>query len=204
MVNASDDIVSIGDSKVYLPVLKQEIIMHWQALPRYSILAGQVEQESRWKAKAARDVGKEHGAGLAQITKVDGRFDNYLEARKLHPSLKSWDFEDRFNPIFQLRTMVLLDKQSFNKVSWATNPENQISLMLVTYNSGYGNLLVSRQLCRLQTGCNENQWWGNLEHHGKQSKTPWAGGTRSPWSVSREYPVVIETKSKKYISYLGS
>lgn len=194
----------------YMPVLVAEVKSHWPGVPVPYALAAQVEQEtcsslkSRkcWNPQAELKTAREYGFGLGQLT-VTSRFDNFKEAKKLHSSLADWKWENRYNPAYQLRTMVLMDKFAFNKISWASDDYERQAMSFAAYNGGLGGLLSDRTVCRATEGCDPTRWFGHIENTSKKSKAKYKGYGKSFFEINREYVVNIMTvRLTKYIEMM--
>jgi hypothetical protein len=119
----------------HLPTLLAEQKTHWPDMPIRSALAAQVEQETCpslkskkcWNPSAELKTSREYGFGLGQLT-VTSRFDNFSEARKLDVSLRDWQFADRYDPGRQLRTLVLMDRAGFSRLSFIQDPHERLAM----------------------------------------------------------------------------
>ena len=184
----------IPNEEKYLPVLEEEIKEYWEGDPLKSIFAAQVQQETCPSLRSKKcfspyaelKTDREYGFGLGQIT-VTSRFDNFKEARKLHPSMKDWTWENRYNAEFQLRTLVLMDFSNYSKFDWAENDLDRMAFALAGYNGGVGGVLSDRTVCRSTPGCNPNLWFGNVEFTSKKAKLPASGYGQSFFQINRSY-----------------
>lgn len=198
------------NAKKYAPLLRQELEVHWKDLKERSVLAGQVEQETCVSLKSSRcwspttelKTDREYGFGLGQIT-VTKRFDNFEESRKLDKSLASWKWENRYDPSLQLRVLVLMDKQLYNK--FPSSIEEKLAFMLASYNGGYGGIMNDRRLCEGTGGCNPNKWFGNVENTSFKSKIKPPQYGKSFFEINREYPRnILQVRSQKYVNLMKS
>ena len=190
----------------YLSVLKSETQTYWPDFTSYSILAGQVEQETCvslkskkcWNPKTELKTDREYGFGLGQLTQTK-KFDNFLVAKGLDPSLKDWKFEERYNANKQLRTLVLMDKQNSNRLDFVTDSMERIAMSLAAYNGGMGGVLSDRRLCSSIPGCEPNIWFGNVELYSLKNKVKTAGYGKSFFEINREYPRnILHIRSPRY------
>lgn len=195
----------------YLPVLREEIEAHWPNVFRRSYFGGQVEQETCpslrskkcWSPTAELKTDREYGFGLGQIT-VTAAFNNFEEARKLHPSLANWEWNNRYNAQYQLRAMVLKDKFNHGKFSWATDPRERMAFTFASYNGGIGGVLSDRRVCATVDSCDNNRWFGHVEKTSRKAKVALAGYGKSFFEINREYVTnVMTVRHQKYVPYLG-
>ncbi len=179
----------------HLPALQSEISDHWPDIPLRSAPAGQVEQEtcpsltSRkcWSPAAELKTSREYGFGLGQLT-VTKQFDNFAEARRLHPSLRDWSWPDRYDARRQIRAMLLMDRASYRRLAMVENPQERLAMALAAYNGGMGGLLSDRRVCASVPGCNPGIWFGHVERHSLKAKTAAKGYGKSFFEINREYP----------------
>lgn len=198
------------NAKKYAPLLRLELQKHWADLKERSTIAGQIEQESCITLKSSRcwspnvelKTNREYGFGLGQIT-VTKRFNNFNEVKKLDKSLSSWKWENRFDPAYQLRAIVFMDKDIYNKLPKAI--EEKLAFMFASYNGGLGGILNDRRLCEGTKGCNHNSWFGNVEKTSFKSKVKPPQYSKSFFEINREYPKnILFTRFKKYVSLMDS
>ena len=178
----------------YLPVLQNEINSQWPDAPSRAIFAAQVEQETCpsltskkcWNPKTELKTDRENGFGLGQLT-VTAKFDNFAEARKLDITLRDWQWKDRFDPAKQLRTMVLMDKTGYKRLSPILNPKERVAMAFSAYNGGYGGVQADRRVCANVAGCDPNRWFDNVELHSLKAKTAVKGYGQSFFQINRGY-----------------
>lgn len=201
----------IANEQLYLPMLKAEIDQHWPTVPWKAPLGAQVRQETCaslkhkkcWSPTAELKTDREYGFGLGQIT-VTSKFDNFKEAKKLHPSMKDWEWENRYNAEYQLRTLVLMNRFSFNKLGWADSPKEQMALTFAAYNGGLGGVLSDRAVCRGTPDCNVSKWFGNIEHTSRKSKVSAKGYGLSFFEINRMYVKhIMGAYRERYLHYFG-
>jgi hypothetical protein len=195
----------------HLPTLAAEITAHWpQASPR-SALAAQVEQETCyslthrkcWSPTAELKTAREYGFGLGQLT-VTSRFDNFAAARDLHPSLRDWQWTDRYDATRQLRTMVLMDRGAYRRLSGVPDNWQRLAMTLSAYNGGTSGVLADRRLCASIGGCDPDQWFGHVERHSLKAKTKTAGYGQSFFAINREYVRnVLYVRRGRYVQWFG-
>lgn len=197
----------------YLPVLVTEMRQHWKDIPQhdYIYFAGQVEQETCpslshrkcWNPKTELKTSREYGFGLGQLT-ITPKYDNFKAATKLHSSLSDWKYEDRYNPSYQLRTMVYMNKVVYNRLK-DVNGLDRYAMTFVAYNGGLGGLLSDRRICSSVKDCNPSLWFGHTEKYSLKAKTKVHGYGKSFFEINREYPRnIIFIRSKNYIEKIRS
>lgn len=195
----------------YLPVLKAEIDAHWPDVPWRAPLGAQVNQETCaslthrkcWSPTAELKTSREYGFGLGQLT-VTSQFDNFAAAKQLHPTLSGWDWDNRYDPEFQLRTMVLMNRFNYGKVSWAATQHERMAFTFAAYNGGLGGVLSDRGVCRATAGCDPSKWFGHVQLTSKKAKTAASGYGKSFFEINREYVsnVMIHRRAR-YRPYFG-
>ena len=195
----------------YLPVLGSEVDRFWPDQNIKATLAGQVETESCvtltspkcWSPMAELRTSREYGFGLSAIT-ITKKFDNFAAARGLDPSLRDWEFENRYDARKQLRALVLMDKQNSNRLDFVTDSMERIAMSLAAYNGGMGGVLSERRLCSSIPGCEPNIWFGNVELHSLKNKIKTAGYGKSFFEINREYPRnILKIRRLRYAAWFG-
>lgn len=196
----------------YLPTLASEQRGHWPEMPLPSALAAQVEQETCpslkstkcWNPHAELKTSREYGFGLGQLT-ITSRFDNFKEARKLDITLRDWQFEDRYDPARQLRTLVLMDRSLDLRLGkLVPDAHERLAMTLAGYNGGLGGVLSDRRLCASIEGCDPARWWGHVERYSLKNKTAATGYGKSFFEINREYPRnIIRVRRVRYAEYFG-
>lgn len=179
----------------HLPALQSEIQGHWPDAPGRAVFAGQVEQETCpsltsqkcWNPRTELKTSREYGFGLGQLT-VTAKFDNFAEARKLHPTLRNWQWQDRYDAARQLRTMLLMDRGNYRRLPFVENAQERLAMALAGYNGGMGGLLSDRRVCASVPGCNPDLWFGHVELHSLKAKRAARGYGKSFFEINREYP----------------
>jgi len=201
----------IANEAKYLPVLEAELKKHWPEVPRKASFGALIQQETCpslgskkcWSPYAELKTSREYGFGLGQLT-VTSKFDNFKVAKNLDQSLKGWEWKNRYNADYQIRTMVLMNKGNYNKLKSVGSEKERMAFMFAAYNGGLGGVLSDRAVCRGAANCNQNIWFGHVEHHSKKSKTPAPGYGKSFFQVNREYVQnVINVRKPRYDYYFG-
>ena len=195
----------------YLPVLNGEISDHWPDVSSRAVLAAQTEQETCtslkspkcWNPRTELKTDREYGFGLGQLT-VTKQFDNFAEARKLHPSMRSWNWSERYDPHRQLRAMVLMDKAGFNRLKTIKDQSERMAMAFSAYNGGMGGVLADRRVCAGVKGCDPGKWFGNVELHSLKAKTAARGYGQSFYQINRGYVrAVMITRRAHYAHWFG-
>lgn len=195
----------------YLPVLAQEADTHWPGMSPRSVLAAQVEQETCpslthskcWNPRTELKTSREYGFGLGQLT-VTKRFDNFAAARDLHPSLRDWQWADRYDAARQLRTMVLMDRNAYRRLSAVDDHWQRLAMMLSVYNGGFGGVQADRRLCASIDGCDPDQWFGHVELHSLKSKAKPREYGQSFYDINRGYVRnVLYVRRGRYTAWFG-
>jgi hypothetical protein len=192
-------------ASLYIPTLKSQISQAWPSVPIPASLAGQIEQETCpslthkkcWNPRTELKTDREHGFGLGQIT-ITAKFNNFEEVKKIDAKLKSWKWEDRYNPAYQLRAVVLMDRVTFVKLSFAASDYERMAFMFSAYNGGLGGVMQDRRLA-LSKGADPNKWFGHVEVYSFKSKTKAQGYGQSFFEVNRGYVRnVLKVRMQKY------
>lgn len=184
----------------YLPVLAAEQQEHWANMPLRSgplrsALAAQVDKETCrtkkspqcWNPHTELKTAREYGFGLGQLT-ITAKFDNFKEARKLDASLRDWQFADRYDPVRQLRTMILMDRSICQRLEPLVPDEyERLAMCFAGYNGGLGGLLSDRRVCAQTEGCDPGRWFGNVEKTSLKSRVKVAGYGKPFFEINREY-----------------
>lgn len=200
----------IANEAKYLPVLERTLKDTWPNAPGKSVFAAQIQQETCaslrskkcWSPHAELKTSREYGFGLGQLT-ITSRFDNFKAAKKLHPLLKDWEWGNRYDAAYQLRTMILMDKQAYSTFKGAVG-KSRMAFMFAAYNGGVGGVLSDRSVCRMKPDCNPNVWYGHVEHTSKKKKTTTQGYGKSFFHINREYVSnVLGVRRTRYTYYFG-
>lgn len=183
-------------------------------------MAGQIEQEtcisltskSCWNPKAELKTSRELGWGLSQTTiayNKDGteRFNVYKELVKSNPELKDWQWNDRYNPLYQIKALLIENRNVYVRLSFPFDNEfEKTAAMEVGYNSGYGNVMKSRLRCINTAGCDPKKWFGGIETTNAASDKSLGPqyGNKSPKDISNAYPFnILKVRMKKYEPYVN-
>ena len=197
-----------SNAQLHLPVLLQEITDHWPDVPLRSALGAQVEQETCsslksqrcWNPRTELKTDREYGFGLGQLT-VTSRFNAFEEVRGLDPSLKTWKWAERYDPIRQLRALVLKDRFNFDRFPRAATPLDQLAFGIAAYNGGVGGTLNDITLCRATPSCDSGIWTGHVETTSTKSRTKWKGYGQSAFEINRGY--VRQILGPRRVKYVG-
>lgn len=129
-----------------------------------------------------------------EMQKLDAKL-NKLDAKLTH-----WDWNNRSNAAYQIRSVVLLNKQNWNSLKFdVANDVEKLAFMLSAYNGGIGHVLKDRRLCLAKKDCDPSRWFGNVETDSVKRKTALKGYGKSFFEINREYPVhILFTRRPKY------
>jgi hypothetical protein len=197
-------------ARMYGPVLKREMSAHWQGMPLPSALAAQVEQETCpsvksslcWNPRTELRTSREYGFGLGQIT-VTAKFNNFDAAKRLDRSLSDWRWDERFVPDRQLRALVLMNKQCFQRLRYVEDDYERLAMSFSCYNGGLGGVLADQRLCAARKGCAPGVWFGHVELTSRKGKTAVAGYGQSFFEINRSYVRnVMIARRGKYVALM--
>lgn len=202
-------------AKAYLPALVAYQRQLWPAAPFPSFLAGQIEQETCismthskcWSPRAELKTKRENGIGLGQATRAynaDGsvKFDTIGDLRRLHPELSGWSWKQRYNAAYQLKGLILMDRDLWHRVKAAESDSERLAFTLSAYNGGMGGVLQDRRLCANTPGCNPNRWKGHVERTSLKARKATSGYGKSFFEINREYVSnILEVRRQKYSPY---
>jgi hypothetical protein len=218
---ASDSDLFLKKADKYLPVVVEAINSIWPTMPMRSFIPSQIEQESCISAKHSKcwnpnvelRTSRELGFGLGQLTiayKADGsvRFNAWEEIKDKDPSLKNWAWADRYNPLLQIKAIVVKDRFNFQRLTFPiASTLDRMAFTAVTYNAG--SVVKDRSLCLARTDCDASKWFAangkfGVESFSTKSKVPQKGYGKSFFEISREYPKnVLFVRRGKYVPYTG-
>lgn len=188
----------------YGPMLKDTLIKLWPTIKPRANFAGQIEQETCvtlkskrcWSPTAELKTTREYGFGLGQLT-VTSKFSAFKDIQKLDKELAAWKWENRYDPTYQLRALVVYDKYIYTKLP--VSIAEKLPFMFAAYNGGLGGILRDRRLCENTKGCNRDLWFGNVELTSFKSKIKPREYGKSFFEINREYPKnILVVRSKKY------
>ena len=201
-----------ANALIYAPVLKAEQQRFWPDHPRPELLAGLVDQETCGSLKSARcwspaarlKSAREEGAGLGQITRAyraDGseRFDSLAAMRAQYPPLRDWTWDNVYQrPDLQLRAIVLMSRGNFMALRMVSASNARRAFADAAYNGGLQGVQQERRACSLKTGCDQQQWFGHVEHVCLKSRVA-LYGQRNACDINREHVrMVLRVRSAKY------
>lgn len=197
----------------YGPVLASVQTERWPEAAEPWTLAGLVEQESCislrhsrcWNPRAELKTAREYGFGFGQVTvayRANGseRFNKFEELKAAHPSLRDWEWADRYRADYQLSAVVLDVRTLWKRLDFVPSERERWAFVLSSYNGGIGHALQDRTLCARKKGCDPSRWFGHVELNSVKSRVPMAGyGGQSPYSINRKYPpTVLDVRRPKY------
>lgn len=195
----------------HLPLLQAELSISWPDVHRKSVFAAQIRQETCpslnskkcFSPRAELKTDREYGFGLGQLT-VTPKFNNFNEAKKLDRSLKDWEWDNRYDATYQLRTMVLMDKFNYGKITWAQDKDERLAMAFSSYNGGLGGLLSDRTVCKVTEGCDPSKWFNHIEHTSRKAKVKVGGYGKSFFEINREYVRhIMLLYPTRYASFFG-
>ena len=196
------------NARIYLPILSQEIDTYWPDVPIRSVLGAQVEQETCsslaskrcWSPRTELKTDREYGFGLGQIT-VTKKFNVFEEIKVFDPTLKVWRWEDRYDPVLQLRALVLKDRYNVSRFPLAASPEASLAFGIAAYNGGVGGTINDIKLCGATPDCNKSRWFDHVEKTSLKSRTKWKGYGQSSFEINRGY--VRNIFGQRQVKYIG-
>ena len=202
----------------YKATIGQELETYFTALPERNYVPALIEHESCislkhskcWNSASRLKTSREEGAGLGQLTRAwtaDGtlRFDSLTDLRtRYKQDLAEARWETIYQrPDVQIRIIVLMLRDSWNRLYDVKDTMGRIAMMDAAYNGGLGNVNKERRVCGLTKGCDSGLWFGHVEKHCLRSKKPLYAG-RSVCDI-RTYHVsdVLKTRLPKYQKFYG-
>lgn len=204
-----------ANAKLYIPDLNKAIAsMDFPKELRHSI-AGQIEQESCislkhskcWNPRVELKTHREYGFGLGQTTiayNADGseRF-NVFKELTARQELRDWKWEDRYNPYYQIKSILVLNRSNYAKLKYPfENEYEKMAAMFAAYNGGFGGVMKSRLVCVQHPTCPSRKWFGGIETTNVKSKAKVIYG-RSAWEINNEYPHnILKVRMQKYEPYV--
>ncbi|OFX13618.1 MAG: hypothetical protein A2516_01625 [Alphaproteobacteria bacterium RIFOXYD12_FULL_60_8] len=195
-------------AKPLLPILAEEIAARWPDAPDRPAFGAQVEQETCpsliskkcWNPRTELKTSREYGFGLGQLT-VTSRFNAWEETKAMDAGLRSWKWEDRYDPRLQLRALVVKDRYNFER--FPPGPE-RMAFALAAYNGGLGGTIKDMKMCAASPPCNPNLWFGHVERTSYKAKIKVKGYGKSFFDINREYVGnTLRVRHPRYVSFLG-
>lgn len=195
---------------IHKDTLSKVIHSSWNEITMPSVIPGLIEQETCyslthskcWSPSAKLETKREYGFGLGQLT-VTPRFNTFNEVKELDSRLKSWQWDDRFNPELQMIAILAMLKRNFNVFKLAERDYDRYAFALASYNGGIGGIQADQRICRNTPKCNSELWFGHTEHTSLKQKTKVTGYGKSFFEINREYPKnILEVRRYKYKPYI--
>lgn len=188
-------------SQEYLPTLLEETLTYWPEMEWVSILAAQIDIETCasptskmcWSPFARLKTSREEGYGLGQITRAwdakgNLRFDALEELKQKHrEALEGWSWLNVSNALFQIRGVVLKNRDNFRAVNFADTLLDQYAFMDAAYNGGLGGILSERRICQRTPGCNPDLWFGHVENTSNKAKVAADGYGQGFFHINRNH-----------------
>lgn len=141
--------------------------------------AGQIHQESQWKANARSPVGAQ---GLTQFMPSTSAW-----ISKQYPELSA---NQPFNPAWSMQALVRYDRWLWQRIDAANNCE-RMAMTLSAYNGGLG-WVYKDQKVTANRGADPKVWFGSVERFN-------AGRTPEALRENRGYPrIILKTNEPVY------
>ncbi len=198
---------------LYKNMIYQEILTNFPELPEYNYPPALAEHESCitlthrrcWTPTSQLKTKREEGAGIFQLTRAyrsDGslRFDTLTDLRTRYKNeLKELSWDNVYTrPDLQIRSMILLIKESYQKLYNIVNPYDRLAMTDSAYNGGLNDVFKARRACGLSSSCNSQIWFKNVELFSPKS-TKVLYGTRSSKDINLHHVKDVMTiKLPKY------
>lgn len=176
----------------YMPALKANIDKVWPDMEYPATLASLIEQESLWNPHAELCVPKpscsrEYGFGFGQLT-VTSRFNVFNEVKTMDPSLRDWQYSNRFDPDKQLLSVVVKNHFHYKQCKPLMHPGvSTYACTYSSYNGGFGGVISDRRVCANTLGCDPRAWFGNVENTSMKAKVALKGYGQSFFQINRTY-----------------
>lgn len=205
-----------ANAEIWFALLVSTAQTYWADARMPWIMGAQIEKETCitlkhskcWTPLAELKTSRENGIGFGQATRAynaDGsiRFDKISELRQAHTAaLGDWSWARRYDPVLQMRGLVLADMTSFKRFSaLAETPLDAWRFTLAGYNGGDGAVLKDRLRCKAVVGCNPKIWYGNVEVNSTKSRAKWKGYGQSAYEINRGYVRKVEARAPDYKIY---
>lgn len=197
---------------LYLPMLREAQVKHWNDHPIPNALGALIEHESCislshsrcWNPKSQLLTKREQGSGFGQITRayrIDGsvRFDALQELKDKHSVLKEWNWNNvLIRPDLQLLGIVLKSRDDYRTLSMVKDPITRLHFTDMAYNSGMGNVNKKRRECGLRKSCDPQIYFGNVEKICPLNAKP-IYGTRTACMITQHHVHdVFQVRANKY------
>lgn len=192
---------------VYIPSLQAQQRLMWPDMGMSSALAAQIEQEtcpslksrSCWNPHAELKTSREYGFGLGQCT-ITARFSCFQEvAGTIH-----WQWSDRWNPVKQIQALIIKDQRCYYPMRGSASERDHLAFAFACYNGGAGGVTADRLMCKGQPGCDQGQWFGNVERTSYKARLAVKGYGKSFFDINREYVRnVLIVRRPRYIEAMG-
>ncbi|MFA7242372.1 MAG: hypothetical protein WC091_19845 [Sulfuricellaceae bacterium] len=199
------------NAKIYLPLLQAELKSAWPEVVPGSMLAAMVERETCvslkspkcWSPNAELKTAREYGFGFGQTT-ITPKFNAFEDTKKLDKSLSGWRWDDRFNPQYQMRALVVGNRFNFDRLEAVPDNLQRMAMTASAHNGGLGGIFQDQRLCKADPACNPLVWFGHVETHSRKSRKKWQGYGQSAYEINRGYvPDVLYTRRVKYVGAMG-
>jgi soluble lytic murein transglycosylase-like protein len=132
----------------------------WGMSAPVATFAGQVHQESAWKATAR----SKFAGGLAQFTPDTAEWIGTAYKAELGRA-------DPFNPGWALRALVRYDRHLYERFAFAAVECDRWAFVLAAYNGGPGWIGRDRAMAA-QAFADPDRWFGHVEHY--TARAAWA------------------------------
>ena len=168
------------DAGKYRRELTRNARMVWGLDAPIATFAGQIHQESGWRADATSPVG---ATGLAQFMPATATWISGLQAA-LQDNQPS-------NPTWALRAIIEYNKWLYERVPPSYNHCERMAFVLSSYNGGLGWLQKDVQLARTK-GADPTRWFDNVENYN-------GGRSMNAFAENRGYPNrILNTLERRY------
>ena len=153
--------------------------LEWGLNAPIATFAGQIHQESSWRANAASGAG---AVGLAQFMPSTATWLSGVYAT-VGPA-------DPSNPVWAMRAMVVYDRHLWERTK-AADDCNRMAKVLSSYNGGLGWVQRDEYLAK-QRGFDPSIWWLNVANVNN-------GRSDASWIENRTYPErILHTLEARY------
>lgn len=209
-----------GEAELRLPTLKAELIKFWGDHPYPATVAAQIEKETCiylkhptcWSPHAKLRTSREYGFGFGQFTvayNADGseRFNTWRGLKATFASeLEGWTWENRLDPVLQLRAVVLYDKQIYLQIpDFVVDKIQRLKMGYAAYNGGIYGLLKEIALCEKLPNCDRTRWDKGsdgalaVSSVSMKSRVKYKGYGKSFFEINRDYPYeIFQLRVRKY------